>query len=62
MSTVARLAGELASLAAAGDLEGVRMVHETIGRLVAPSPRPAEQVTGGAVVVDLEAERERRAR
>jgi hypothetical protein len=59
MSTVARLAGELASLAAAGDIEGVRLVHETIGRLVAPA-RSAEEGPRGAVVIDLEAERERR--
>ena len=68
MSTVTRLAGELASLAAAGDLEGVRLVQETIARLVALDP-----VAGGgssraappgvaAVVVDLEAERTRRSR
>ncbi len=58
---VVRLAGELASLVAAGDLEGARLVHETIGRLVAPVVRSAEAATDGANVVDLEAERTRRA-
>ena len=53
-----RLAGELGALVTAGDLEGARAVHETIGRLLAPV-RPVERP--GAVVVDLEAERERRA-
>lgn len=57
---VARLAGELAALAAAGDLEGARVVQETIGRLLSPVVRSGEDAAG-AVVVDLEAERERRA-
>jgi len=58
MSTVARLAGELAAPAAAGDLEGGRLSHETIGRLVAPV-RSSEEGARAAVVVDLEAECER---
>ena len=57
---IGRLAGELAALVAAGDLEGARLVHETIGRLLVPSGRASTDASGGAVVVDLEAERERR--
>jgi len=60
MSAVARLAGELAALAAAGDVEGAHLMHETIGRLLAPA-HVADERVGGAVVVDLDAERERRA-
>ncbi len=54
-----RLAGELGALVTAGDLEGARAVHETIGRLLAPVR--AVEHAAGAVVVDLEAERGRRA-
>ena len=57
---IARLAGELAALAAAGDLEGARLVQETIGRLLAPAARTSTDASGGALVVDLDAERERR--
>ena len=49
-----RLAGELAVLLGAGDVDAARLVHEKIGAAL----RPAE----GAAVVDLEAERARRAR
>ena len=57
---IARLAGECAALVAAGDLEGARLVNETIGRLLASTGRTSTDASG-AVVVDLEAERERRA-
>ena len=50
---LATLAGELARLSAAGDLEGARVLNETIGRLLG-SAAP------GAAVVDLGAERARR--
>jgi hypothetical protein len=55
-SLLARLAGELAALTTAGDLEAARVVNETIGRLLA---RPAGE---HAAVVDLAAEREKRGR
>lgn len=55
-NAVGRLAGELASLAAAGDLEGARAVHETIGRLLAPASHP----TSEGLVIDLDTERARR--
>ncbi len=61
-AAVGRLAGELASLAADGDLEGARAVHETIGRLLAPVARAGEGAARGAVVVDLAAERARAVR
>lgn len=61
-AAVGRLAGELASLAADGDLEGARAVHETIGRLLAPATRTADDTGRSAVVVDLEAARIRSAR
>jgi hypothetical protein len=50
---LATLAGELARLSTAGDLEGARVLNETIGRLLG-SAAP------GAAVVDLGAERARR--
>ena len=59
-ATIGRLADELGALVAAGDLEAAREVHETIGRLLG-SVRSAGEGARGAVVVDLEAERERRA-
>jgi hypothetical protein len=52
-AVLATLAGELARLSAAGDLEGARVLNETIGRLIgAAAP--------GTPVVDLGAERARR--
>ena len=50
---LATLAGELARLSAAGDLEGARILNETIGRLL-------DSATPRAAVVDLGAERVRR--
>jgi hypothetical protein len=54
-----RLAGELAALAAAGDLDGCRILNETIGALLsrpaAPPEGSAEQTRDGAAVVDLAA-------
>jgi hypothetical protein len=50
----ADLAGHMARLLAAGDVEGARITHETIGRLLGGEP------SGGAVVLDLAAERRRR--
>jgi hypothetical protein len=52
-AVLATLAGELARLSAAGDLEGARILNETIGRLLG-SAAP------GAAVVDPGAERARR--
>jgi len=52
----ADLAGHLARLLAAGDVEGARITHETIGRLLVTEP------SEGAAVVDLAAERRRRER
>jgi hypothetical protein len=52
-AAVATLAAELARLSAAGDLEGARILNETIARLLG-SAAP------GAAVVDLGAERARR--
>jgi hypothetical protein len=52
----ADLAGHMARLLAAGDVEGARITHETIGRLLAGEP------SSGAVVLDLAAERRRRER
>ena len=51
---LATLAGELARLSAAGDLEGARVLHETIGRLLGTAGP-------GAAVVDLGAHRARSA-
>lgn len=56
---VRRLAGELAALAAAGDLEGAAVLNEAMGRLLAPPTRRSAGST--ATVIDLEAERVRRA-
>jgi hypothetical protein len=50
---LATLAGELARLSAAGDIEWARILNETIGRLLGSA-------TPGAAVVDLGAERARR--
>jgi hypothetical protein len=52
-AVLATLAGELARLSAAGNLEGARILNETIGRLLGSA-------TPGAPVVDLGAERARR--
>jgi hypothetical protein len=66
VASLALLAGELARLAAAGDHEGARILHETIGRLLAAPVRetaaPPERETGesGAPVVNLGDERRRR--
>ncbi len=54
---VAQLAGVLGSLAAAGDIEGARHIHESIGHLLGSIANRNE----GAMVVSLEAERQRRA-
>jgi hypothetical protein len=51
--SLARLAGELAGALGAGDLEAARAVHARIGEALAPS--------AVAPVVDLAAERARRA-
>jgi hypothetical protein len=53
VGALATLAGELARLSAAGDIEGARILNETIGRLLGSA-------TPGAAVVDLGAERARR--
>jgi hypothetical protein len=53
---VADLAGHLAQLLAAGDIEGARLAHETIGRLLATEPG------GSTAVLDLASERRRRER
>ena len=53
-ATLARLAEDLRALAAAGDLEGARIVHETIARLL------GAEGGSGAAVMDLSRERERR--
>lgn len=50
---LATLAGELARLSAAGDLEGTRILNKTIGRLL-------DSAAPGAAVVDLGAGRARR--
>jgi len=47
----------LATFAAQGDIEGARAMHEAIGRLLGTVAGGGE----GAAVVDLEAERKRRA-
>lgn len=52
----ADLAGHLARLLAAGDIEGARIAHEMIGRLLTADP------SGGAAVLDLATERRRRER
>jgi hypothetical protein len=57
-AVLARLARDLGELAAAGDLDGARIVHETIGRLLVPPGGGGE----GAQVIDLAAERDRRGR
>lgn len=50
------LAADVARLAAAGDLEGARALHEVLGRLLGHVARD------GAGVVDLARERDRRSR
>lgn len=52
-AAVATLAAEFARLSAAGDLEGARILNETIGRLLGAA-------MPGAAVVNLGAERARR--
>ncbi|MCK6586802.1 MAG: hypothetical protein L6Q76_04365 [Polyangiaceae bacterium] len=52
-AAVATLAAEFARLSAAGDLEGARILTETIARLLG-------SVASGAAVVDRGAERARR--
>src|SRR5580700_954488 len=47
----ADLAGHLARLLAAGDVEGARIAHETIGQLLAGEP------SGSAAVLDLATDR-----
>jgi hypothetical protein len=54
-SLASDLAGCMARLLAAGDVEGARIAHETIGKLLAAGP-------SGAVVLDLATERRRRDR
>jgi len=54
-SLAAELAAHVAKLLAAGDLEGARIAHEAMGRLLA-APQPGD----GAHVVDLAEERRRR--
>jgi hypothetical protein len=49
----------MAGAAAAGDHEGARIVHEAIGKLLAPAPGGGGE---GARVVDLAAEREKRSK
>jgi hypothetical protein len=56
---LARLAHDLGELAAAGDLDAARVLHETIGKLLAPPPGGGGE---GARVIDLAAERDRRGR
>jgi hypothetical protein len=59
---LATLAHDLGTLAAAGDLDGCRILTDTIGRLLAPPVREgaAPPPAAGADVVDLAAEREKR--
>jgi hypothetical protein len=52
-AVVATLAGHVAALAAAGDLEGARVVHETLGKLLGAAGEASR-------VVDLETERRKR--
>ena len=65
-ASLALLAGELAQLAAAGDHESSRVLHEAIGRLLAASvketaaPPEGETADSGAHVIDLGDERRRR--
>jgi hypothetical protein len=66
-SVLATLARDLGALAAAGDLDGYRILTETIGRLLAPPaavrvPSDVDPFRPLAAVVDLAAERERRGR
>jgi hypothetical protein len=54
----AEIAAHVARLLAAGDLEGARIAHDAMGRLLA-AEGPA---SGGAAVLDLAEERRRRER
>ncbi len=58
---LAHLSADMTAALAAGDLEAAAVAHEAIGRLLAPVMRSAEDAGDGAKVVDLDAERVRRA-
>lgn len=57
---LAHLTGDMGAALVAGDLEAAKVAHEAIGRLLAPVVHSAE-AGDGAKVVDLDAERARRA-
>jgi dihydrodipicolinate synthase/N-acetylneuraminate lyase len=57
VALVEQLAAEMSRATAAGDLEAARVAHEMIGRLLALLASG-----GGAAIVDLATERDRRGR